>query len=383
MWHGRFARTGSGAVRRADGALSSRDAWPRFWNRASFVRAPSPFQPSASAFGIGPCAAWAASSPPSPVSPGRWRSQPDNAEAYINLGILFGNLGRDEEAIACFGKVIAIAPDNADAHNNLGILLGKKGRYEEAIAATERALRVRPAHAVTAFQPRQSFQGLRPHGRSGRGLSQRRSPASRTMPPPTTIWATCWAVWDATRKPSQVLSRALALKPDFAEAHNNLGVALGNLGRHDEAIVHFRTAPGSTRPMPKPITMPGSSAGQSRPSRIKPLRVSTGRCASSRLYARARARKLHQLRAICDWDALRPKRTPSPALAITGEAVPPYFMLSLEDDPARHLIRASRFAEQYFAAGEAGARPPSGSTGRRDCRSAISPPIFTSMPPCI
>ena len=37
-------------------------------------------------------------------------------------------------------------------------------------------------------------------------------------------------------------SRALQLDPDYAEAYNNLGVALANQGRFDEAIEQFSAA---------------------------------------------------------------------------------------------------------------------------------------------
>jgi Flp pilus assembly protein TadD len=36
--------------------------------------------------------------------------------------------------------------------------------------------------------------------------------------------------------------RALRIKPDFADAHNNLGVALIRLGRVQEAIRHWEQA---------------------------------------------------------------------------------------------------------------------------------------------
>ena len=36
--------------------------------------------------------------------------------------------------------------------------------------------------------------------------------------------------------------RALELKPDFAEAHNNLGNAFGDQGKLEEAIARFRRA---------------------------------------------------------------------------------------------------------------------------------------------
>ena len=39
-----------------------------------------------------------------------------------------------------------------------------------------------------------------------------------------------------------LISRALAIKPDYAEAHSNLGNALEDLGRLDEAITSYRKA---------------------------------------------------------------------------------------------------------------------------------------------
>ena len=37
-------------------------------------------------------------------------------------------------------------------------------------------------------------------------------------------------------------TKALQLKPDYAEAHSNLGAALSDLGKHEEAIASFTKA---------------------------------------------------------------------------------------------------------------------------------------------
>ena len=47
--------------------------------------------------------------------------------------------------------------------------------------------------------------------------------------------------------------QAIRIKPDYAEAYSNLGVALYDQGKLDEAIAAYRQASGSNPIMPKPI----------------------------------------------------------------------------------------------------------------------------------
>ena len=49
--------------------------------------------------------------------------------------------------------------------------------------------------------------------------------------------------------------RALSLRPDYAEAHYNLGNALLDLGRTDEAIRHFQEAVAFKPDSPRPTTI--------------------------------------------------------------------------------------------------------------------------------
>ena len=269
--------------------------------------------------------------------------KPDNADAHLNLGILFANLGRDDEAIACFSRVIAIVPAHADAHNNRGILLGKKGRHAEAIAAIEQALTIRPTHAVTHLNLGNLFKDC---GRTEEAVAAFRK-AIACQPNYAAAYNNLGHLLGNLGRNDEavaVLSQALAIKPDFAEAHNNLGVALGDLGRHDQAIIHFQTALNINPSYAEAHYNAGSLLGNlghhdqaiacfDRALRLKPS------------YARARAWKRHQLRAICDWDGLAADADTEEGGA--GEAVLPFFMLCQDDDPARQLINARRFAERY------------------------------------
>jgi len=56
------------------------------------------------------------------------------------------------------------------------------------------------------------------------------------------VWELPWAVWVVSKRQQRIFSEALKLKPDSAENHDNLGVALAQTGQLDEAIEHFKKA---------------------------------------------------------------------------------------------------------------------------------------------
>jgi tetratricopeptide (TPR) repeat protein len=64
--------------------------------------------------------------------------------ADYDLGSLFLELDRTEEAIAAFRAALKRAPRSVQAHNNLGIALGIQGRLDEAIDHFKQALAIQP-----------------------------------------------------------------------------------------------------------------------------------------------------------------------------------------------------------------------------------------------
>ena len=64
--------------------------------------------------------------------------------AHYDLGSLFLELDRTEEAIAEFRASLKLTPDSVQTHNNLGIALGIQGRLDEAIDHFQRALAIKP-----------------------------------------------------------------------------------------------------------------------------------------------------------------------------------------------------------------------------------------------
>lgn len=78
-------------------------------------------------------------------------SNPNNAEAYINLGVVYRRKGRLDEAISKYKKALAINPNLAEAYTNLGIAYGQKGLFDEAIAEFKQSLVLKPNYAKGHF----------------------------------------------------------------------------------------------------------------------------------------------------------------------------------------------------------------------------------------
>ena len=72
--------------------------------------------------------------------------QPDRADCYSNLGIIYQSTGKLDAAIDAYRRAIAIDPGHANAHSNLGVLLRATGKPSEAEAAYRTAIRLDPEH---------------------------------------------------------------------------------------------------------------------------------------------------------------------------------------------------------------------------------------------
>jgi tetratricopeptide (TPR) repeat protein len=133
---------------------------------------------------------------------------PNSAEAHSNLGNALMQLNRPEEAIAHFEKAIAIKPDYAEARNSLGNVLVRLNRMDQAVLQFEKALDV-------------SRQDAEPYLRACYNIG------------------VSLQALDRHDEAISHFARAIAIKPDYAEAHNNLATSLMLCGRPQEALAHY------------------------------------------------------------------------------------------------------------------------------------------------
>ena len=124
---------------------------------------------------------------------------PSSVRAWINLGEAYQRLGQLDRAEVAYRQALALDPGAWVPYNNLGSLYQDQGRPDLAEQAYRRAPRPRP----------------------------------RASAPRTTTSATSIAPSDVPEDAVAEFRRALALNPSDAAAHNNLGLALLDLGRPD------------------------------------------------------------------------------------------------------------------------------------------------------
>jgi Flp pilus assembly protein TadD len=164
--------------------------------------------------------------------------RPNYPEALSNLGILFNQLGRPADAVACLEEALRQRPEYPEAFNNLGLVYLSRGRPKEAATYFRQAL---------AFQP-QFEQARRNLEAALRGEAGAPVPPTAAPAPPTDaarvqnvrgIALARDGRWDEA---IACFREAVRLRPDYTDAHNNLGNVLYFQKKYDEAIAAYEEA---------------------------------------------------------------------------------------------------------------------------------------------
>lgn len=79
----------------------------------------------------------------------RIESEPDNPEPRAELGRLYMDAGRYEEAIARLEEALELEPDDLYARSHLALCYLNAGNLEGAVASYEEALRIDPNHPAS------------------------------------------------------------------------------------------------------------------------------------------------------------------------------------------------------------------------------------------
>ena len=166
--------------------------------------------------------------------------KPDYAEALNNRGNA-SDLKRPEEALASYDKALALKPDYAEALNNRGNALQGPRAPRRGAGQLRQGARAQAGLCRGAQQPRQCARPTSSAPRRRWRASTERSRSGPTMPRRSTTAAMC----SRPQAPEEALAsydKALALKPDYAEALNNRGNALMTSSAPQEALASYDRA---------------------------------------------------------------------------------------------------------------------------------------------
>src|SRR4051794_26692788 len=167
-------------------------------------------------------------------------AQPDRAREAYSRALDLESHGNSAAALALLWEAAGLAPRDADIQNRLGDALDRIGALDAAIDAYRRALAARPEFAAAANNLALAL------GRAGRGQEAVAWARTRVAAAPGDADAEFTLglaqseqdVEEAIRTFRQVI----ALRPEHALAHYNLGLALMRLDRTKDAIAELRRA---------------------------------------------------------------------------------------------------------------------------------------------
>ena len=150
---------------------------------------------------------------------------------------------------------------------------------------------------------------------------------------------------DKLEEAIEAYNKALAIKPDYAEAYNNMGIALQEKGKLEEAIEAYNKSLAIKPDNAEAYNNMGVTL-QEQGKLEEAIEAYNKALAIKPDHADARAQCLHQLAHICDWSAIEAERSHVTELGIIGKSVPPFTVLSLEDAPDRHRLRSELYARE-------------------------------------
>jgi tetratricopeptide (TPR) repeat protein len=190
---------------------------------------------------------------------------PNYATLHVNLGIVIDRLGQPVVAESYFQKALQLGPNEPPPHFFYARWLAERGRPGEAIPHLERAIALSPGDVQARYLLLETYAkvgstgalkslaaeslALLPGDPKVKQYLDERGEA--VVPPSAPVAETPESLLTASLRFYQagdfqssiaVAQKALGLRPDYAEAYNNIAAAYASMKKWDEAIAAAREA---------------------------------------------------------------------------------------------------------------------------------------------
>jgi len=235
---------------------------------------------------------------------------PEYADGHNNLGVILQDLGKFDDSIDSFNTALSLKPNYSEAYNNLAITYRKNKKLEEAVIFFNKAISLNPNYAE-AYNNLATT--LKEQGKTNEAIELFKKAIS-LKPSYAEAYYNMGKIQKEKNKLEESIkfyNKALSLKSDYFEAYYNIGIIFQEQNKLEEAIHYFNKA-----------------------LLIKPN------------YEKAQAQKLYQKAKICDWEKFNEDKQIIKKLGKSNNAIPPFTMLSLEDEPDNHLFRSKLYVKK-------------------------------------
>jgi protein O-GlcNAc transferase len=149
--------------------------------------------------------------------------------------------GRLDEAAVLYARIRAVAPKNFDAAHLAGTMALQQGRFGAAAATLGEARRLNPRSAICAMRLGVAFNAL---GRPAKAEGELRAALLHDASLPEAWFHLARTLEQLGRMEEAMAAagRAIAARPEYAEAHDYLGILLTGIRGHAAAEPHLRRA---------------------------------------------------------------------------------------------------------------------------------------------
>jgi len=174
-----------------------------------------------------------------------WRTtlarNPECWMAHTNIGIVFLQQGKIDDAIAHYRLALQMQPDSWDAEYNLGTALVAKGQVDDAILHCERAVGMRPTDPDAQVS---LGNALFAKGRIDEAIAHYQKAITAQPDHFLARYSLGHALLEKGELEGaiQVCRSALLLRPSDADCQTTLAIALEEKGNPTEAIQHYQKA---------------------------------------------------------------------------------------------------------------------------------------------
>ena len=165
---------------------------------------------------------------------------PENPEAYYNLGTLYLRRNALSEARQNLEQTVKLRPDYPEAWNNLGMIAAQEGKPEDAIKNFQESLRQRPSYVTALLNLGNVYRRQENYPDSLKVLNRALELAPED-PEVNYNLGMLYARQEQLEKAAQFLQKAIDLRPSYVDALNNLGVLYVREGRSSDAEEKFQS----------------------------------------------------------------------------------------------------------------------------------------------